>query len=933
MTNVNLDAVDFEKSNVIFVNGLTLEKVKIKYNWILNSKVKNAIIGENNNGIVWYSGDWVCGTWLNGTWYSGNFYSGIWKNGDFYSYDLNKYDIINEQFIIKRDKPEYSIFHNGIWENGTFYNGTFGVDNSTDWEDFKLFYDNNYPNYRKIKNNIGGSIEYEYKSLPIFMNGVFINGLFNDAIWNNGNHVNGYVLNSKWINGKWFNGTFDGHTWKNGYWYNGQFIKGIWENGEFAQLNKNVISRFGNTNLDTTDNSAICIWKNGVWKSGEWFSGYFEDNGTIIASNKNYLSLWYDGTWKNGHWYGGHFKNGVWENGLWENGIFGNIEISDWTTPQHVIEPDAVNYIRNWSGDTINPETDNRTDSDVSNGLNSYYQLEYMSQIMSTNGISIINDNSVSFSGYSYSFDIDILDDFYSVTSEDNYDLNYFNSVLSNRYIYNFVEYETNDSETIYFESTEVSMDGENYFNLDGVDTTSGISNLKLNLPLKVSLENGCGSGETYWEYSNTSVNSNVDFSVVGIMSENITGLVCFLLEPENLNMNIFNNDVITCSNCELFDNSSSISNTPSNFNGDYEIKAIFYNNISSSNFTWHSVEQDITNRIIIVTRENTTLTRTNMSLNSNATLSLNDSNFLKLIGNYNCFNVSDYVYIQQNKNYVNETYNGVAQVIEKTNNTITVTKKYKQNSNDSGKVVKYMGLYHFRDNNDVVSNGIVFQDFDFFDDIIDDSKTVLGYSIKYNNFVDLDNSYLSPFKNNSIFLPLKNLTLSGFNYTTPIYDNYDYVDYDENLYNNIDYVNIFENGDSVKRSYGDYIYNPIDNSKITYQLGDINDLWGLENLQLYYPESEGFLSDSYNIKKLNTANNFVRFYIDMLISGPISQKYYLSDIYVKIYYDTDETPVWKNGTFKNGFWLNGDFYNGDFLSGLWIKGNFYNGNISYNYR
>ena len=75
--NVNIEGIDFAKSNVIFVDGLTLEKVKIKYNWLLNAKVKDAIVGENDRGIVWYFGDWICGEWYDGTWYSGNWYSGV----------------------------------------------------------------------------------------------------------------------------------------------------------------------------------------------------------------------------------------------------------------------------------------------------------------------------------------------------------------------------------------------------------------------------------------------------------------------------------------------------------------------------------------------------------------------------------------------------------------------------------------------------------------------------------------------------------------------------------------------------------------------------------------------------------------------------------------------------------------------------------------
>ena len=40
--------------NIILTNNLTIEKVKIKYNWLLNASVKNCIVGEDSYGLVWY---------------------------------------------------------------------------------------------------------------------------------------------------------------------------------------------------------------------------------------------------------------------------------------------------------------------------------------------------------------------------------------------------------------------------------------------------------------------------------------------------------------------------------------------------------------------------------------------------------------------------------------------------------------------------------------------------------------------------------------------------------------------------------------------------------------------------------------------------------------------------------------------------------------
>jgi len=61
-------------NNIIFVDDLTLETVKIKYNWLLNASVKDAIVGQDDNGLVWYFGEWLCGEWYDGTWYSGEWH-------------------------------------------------------------------------------------------------------------------------------------------------------------------------------------------------------------------------------------------------------------------------------------------------------------------------------------------------------------------------------------------------------------------------------------------------------------------------------------------------------------------------------------------------------------------------------------------------------------------------------------------------------------------------------------------------------------------------------------------------------------------------------------------------------------------------------------------------------------------------------------------
>jgi hypothetical protein len=51
--------------NVKFVDGLTLSKIKSNYSWLLDATIENAVIGEDEKGIIFYSGNWIDGIWLN----------------------------------------------------------------------------------------------------------------------------------------------------------------------------------------------------------------------------------------------------------------------------------------------------------------------------------------------------------------------------------------------------------------------------------------------------------------------------------------------------------------------------------------------------------------------------------------------------------------------------------------------------------------------------------------------------------------------------------------------------------------------------------------------------------------------------------------------------------------------------------------------------
>lgn len=357
MVTVNLGEVDFTKNNITFTNGLTLEKVKMKYNWLLNAKVEDALIGEDANGLVWYSGNWLCGEWYSGTWYSGNF-SGVWKNGNFYSYKLEKFDILNNYFNPLYKDDSLSQFLSGIWENGNFYSGTFGKDVKTDWSSYTLFkggiyIDGEYPVFQKEMETAGGNIENVILKTTTWLSGTFINGIMYDSVWNDGIFKNGKCVNIQWLNGKFFNGVFDGNTWYDGIWFNGDFIRGVWKTGVFRRSDTTIISRFGYTNLDY---HGVCIWENGKWENGDFYSGIPDtENNTI----KNYISLWLGGDWMNGVFYSGHFKAGTIYNGIFKTGIIGDISVSEWVKPKDVFQVNDRSLY--WSNVPVNYNITNVT--------------------------------------------------------------------------------------------------------------------------------------------------------------------------------------------------------------------------------------------------------------------------------------------------------------------------------------------------------------------------------------------------------------------------------------------------------------------------------------------------------------------------------------------------------------------------------------------
>ena len=79
-------------------DGLTIERIKKDFPWILEAKIQDAVIGLKGKKLIWYDGTWKNGAWHNGYWYNGDWKKGTWYNGDWY---------------------------NGTWEKGTWKGGTW----------------------------------------------------------------------------------------------------------------------------------------------------------------------------------------------------------------------------------------------------------------------------------------------------------------------------------------------------------------------------------------------------------------------------------------------------------------------------------------------------------------------------------------------------------------------------------------------------------------------------------------------------------------------------------------------------------------------------------------------------------------------------------------------------------------------------------------
>ena len=286
--------IDLTKYRYELVDGLTLTDFYSNYPWALEGNIKDAIIGQNANGLVWYKGIWECGrwfggTWLSGTWLSGDWYAGSWNSLSISGNRINPTIEMNKAMTQPISDNQYSKWYGGRWFDGVWNNGT--------WYNGKLY----NVDWRK---------------------GVWANGIWNYGLWRSGEFKGGI-----WIDGIWESGIFNSSIrpsyWIDGTWKSGDFENGIWYDGNFSS--DNGLSRFGTKAF----NSRTAIWHGGRFRNSEFHSYLNSDiDGTPIQSEYYKYSQWNAGIFTGGSWYGGVAMAINFSNGNWYGGVVEDIQIS-----------------------------------------------------------------------------------------------------------------------------------------------------------------------------------------------------------------------------------------------------------------------------------------------------------------------------------------------------------------------------------------------------------------------------------------------------------------------------------------------------------------------------------------------------------------------------------------------------------------------------
>lgn len=288
-TIFSLQNINLNKFKVQFVDGLFLQEIEEKFSWFLQAETSNAIIGKNDNGLVWYSGVWRCGRWFGGTWISGEWISGDWYGGEWYSSPV-KANILSVEVSGNNSDNRLSKWQGGRWFDGKWYGGS--------WFDGRRY---------------GGE----------WYGGVWYNGVWNDGDWYGGSFQGGI-----WVFGNWYGGVFNCDSrlsyWLDGAFESGDFENGTWYNGQFGNQ-QNRLSRFGTRSINTR----ISIWHGGKWISGEFHSSLnFDETLQIpVVSDIHTLSVWRTGLWLGGSFYGGVAYNIDFRGGVWYGGVLEEIQV------------------------------------------------------------------------------------------------------------------------------------------------------------------------------------------------------------------------------------------------------------------------------------------------------------------------------------------------------------------------------------------------------------------------------------------------------------------------------------------------------------------------------------------------------------------------------------------------------------------------------
>jgi len=309
-TGKTINNVDFNEYAFRLVDGLNIVSLSQNYGWILETEMKGAVIGEDEDGLVWYKGEWFCGTWADGKWYSGIFHDGIWIQGEWYSRSVE--DLGSTVIVKQLSSEEFSSWYNGTWLNGTWYNGNH--------------FDGEWVN-------------------GTWNNGIWLNGQWDDGTWNNGDWKGGF-----WITGTWNDGTFSMENatslWFFGYWNGGDFKNGIWKDGFFNQMSSKI-SRFGTESTYQLRS----IWENGSFVNGEIHTFANVENGdkTLPLLSEGYeYTVFNAGEVRSGTCYGATFKQGNWNGGNMLQGYVDGkigIDVNNFVLNGDTLTLDVQNYI------------------------------------------------------------------------------------------------------------------------------------------------------------------------------------------------------------------------------------------------------------------------------------------------------------------------------------------------------------------------------------------------------------------------------------------------------------------------------------------------------------------------------------------------------------------------------------------------------------